>query len=209
MYFSLSDIYSLDKRFRTQLINSLTGIKPVNLIGTVSMNGETNLSVVSSVVHLGAHPPLVGYIQRPRAVERHTYDNIIETGCYTINAVSETFVEKAHQTSARYERNCSEFNEVGLNTAYLKGFQAPYVREALIKIGLSLQEIIPIKSNDTELIVGRIEHIFLPDELIDDDGHVKMYDAPITGVVGLDSYVSTTKLVRLSYAKPNQPLTEL
>lgn len=209
MYYSLSDIQSLDKRFRTQLINSLAGIKPVNLIGTVNSNGKTNLSIVSSVVHLGAHPPLMGYVQRPRAVERHTYDNIVETGFYTINAVSESFIEQAHQTSARYSRHVSEFDEVELTPQFSANFSAPFVKESLLKIGLSLQEIIPIKSNDTELIIGRIEHVFIPDELLSDDGHFRIYDSTIVGVSGLDTYVSTKKIVRLSYAKPKQKLSVL
>ena len=66
MHLSLEDINRLNKRSRANLINSVSGIKSANLIGSIDAEGRTNLSIVSSAVHLGSHPPLIGYIQRPR-----------------------------------------------------------------------------------------------------------------------------------------------
>ena len=65
-------------------INSLSGYKSANLVGTADHQGRHNLAIVSSVVHLGAQPPLVGMIMRPDVVERHTLANIRETGWYTL-----------------------------------------------------------------------------------------------------------------------------
>lgn len=59
MHFTKQQINELEQRFRTNLINSLSGFKSANLIGTQDKLGNTNLAIVSSVFHLGAHPPLV------------------------------------------------------------------------------------------------------------------------------------------------------
>jgi len=79
------EIATMERRVRTKLINSLSGFKSVNLCGTISKEGITNLSLISSVVHIGADPALMGFIMRPVTVRRDTYNNILETGHYTFN----------------------------------------------------------------------------------------------------------------------------
>lgn len=60
--FSHKDIQTMEKRFRTRLVNSISGFKSANLIGTRDQQGQENLAIVSSVVHLGSHPPLLALL---------------------------------------------------------------------------------------------------------------------------------------------------
>jgi len=83
----------------------------------------------------GANPPLLGLLMRPLPDERHTYRNIRRTGCFTVNHVTEGILRKAHQTSARYPEEVSEFDACGLTPEFLGIHTAPYVNEATIKIG--------------------------------------------------------------------------
>lgn len=92
--FSHCDIGSLEKNYRRNLINSLPGLKPVNLIGTINENNQTNLAIFASVHHIGANPPLMDFTMRPINVERHTWQNIEQTRFFTINSVSEANVKK-------------------------------------------------------------------------------------------------------------------
>ena len=69
MQYTKQDIQAMDRVTRLKIINSVTGIKPGNLIGTLSKDGITNLAVFSSVVHLGSDPALLGFISRPRTDE--------------------------------------------------------------------------------------------------------------------------------------------
>ena len=119
MHFTQANINALDSRTRAHFINSLSGFKSANLIGTQDQQGNTNLAIVSSVVHLGANPPLVAMIMRPHTVPRHTFENIKQTGVYTINQVNQSIFKQAHQTSARYDKHESEFEHTGLTTEYL------------------------------------------------------------------------------------------
>ena len=137
--FSYDDLMQLPSRYRGRLLNKISGLKPANLIGTKSKNGQPNLAIFNSVVHIGANPPYLGFILRPTTVERHTYENIKETGLYTINQISAQIHKKAHQTSAKYERGVSEFASVGLTEWYQQDFNAPYVAESHIKIGLQVE----------------------------------------------------------------------
>ena len=93
---SNAQIMDMEQRKRAQLINSISGFRSVALIGTIDTQGQTNLAIFSSIVHLGSNPPLLGFIMRPDSVERHTLSNIMETGHYTINHIHQNMYEHAH-----------------------------------------------------------------------------------------------------------------
>ena len=76
LHYTRLDIDQMEKIFRLNLINSCTGYKSANLIGTQSADGKTNLAVFSSITHLGSNPPLIGFVLRPTTVPRDSYRNI-------------------------------------------------------------------------------------------------------------------------------------
>jgi flavin reductase (DIM6/NTAB) family NADH-FMN oxidoreductase RutF len=203
--YNQSGIQSWERLYRANLINSLTGFKSVSLLGTVNQKGQTNLGVFSSIVHMGSDPALIGFINRPRKAAPHTLANIESTGFYTINHIIPSFLEKAHQTSAKYPEGVSEFEEVGLTPQYIDKFPAPFVGESLVSYGLTLQQIVPIEINDTFLVIGKIQSIQLENGLLMPDGFIDLHKADTVCSNGIDSYYSTKPLGRLNYAKPGQP----
>jgi len=205
-YFTAKDFLLLEKRYRTNLINSLSGFKSLNLVGTVNAKGITNLSIVSSVIHLGANPAIMGFIIRPITVTRNTYDNILETGHFTFNHIKESFYQQAHQCSARYDDVTSEFEATRLSPIYKNKFPAPYVEQSSIQIGLAFKEKVEIKLNGTILIIGSVEEIYAPKEVIKEDGYIDLQQAGTITCAGLDAYHSTNKLKQLSYAKVDRPI---
>lgn len=157
---------AMDHRYRAAMINSISGYKSANLIGTVDTQGRTNVSIVSSCVHLGASPALIGMVIRPHSVDRHTLENLLATGEYTINHVHTDMVEAAHQTSARYDRDQSEFAATGLTESWLDGFGAPFVAESRVKFGVRFRQHLPLEINGTEFIIGEIVRVILPGAII-------------------------------------------
>ncbi|MFY0652277.1 MAG: DUF2452 domain-containing protein [Cyclobacteriaceae bacterium] len=204
-YFSQEEIKEADFKFRLNLINSITGVKPANLVGTVSTDGVTNLAIVSSVVHLGSDPALIGFVMRPNSkVPRHTYDNILATDHYTINHVHKSFVDKAHYTSAKFSAEESEFDKCELTHEYIEGFEAPFVKESKIKMGLKLVNDLFIKENETRLIIGEIMHLVVDDRSINTSGSVDLEVVNDVGISGLNQYYSLSKFKRLPYARLNE-----
>jgi flavin reductase (DIM6/NTAB) family NADH-FMN oxidoreductase RutF len=197
------DLTSMDQRHRGTLINSLGGFKSVCLIGTSDKLNHTNLAIFSSIVHIGASPALVGFVVRPDSVERNTLSNILETGYYTINHINEIIFKQAHQTSARYPKEISEFDAVGLTTDYKDGFLAPYVKESDVQLGIQFKERINLTINGSILIIGQIQHIYFPNECLSEDFFLDLEKAQTITCSGLDSYHKTQKIERLSYAKPD------
>lgn len=202
--FSLTEILAFEQRYRTTFINSLGGFKSLALIGSRGSNGNTNLAVFNSLFHLGANPPLFGFIVRPDSAERHTLNNIYETGVLTVNHVKEDFYMPAHQTSARYDASISEFSSAKLTEEYIAGYYAPFVKESSIKIGADLLQKIDILENGTIMLIAKIKHVSVPTDCIMKDGFIDIEKAGTITCTGLDSYHSTQKIARLSYAKPDK-----
>lgn len=203
---SRSEIDKMDKVPRLKLINSLSGFKSANLMGTVNAEGTENLAIFSSVVHLGSNPPLLGCILRPHSVPRHTYENIKETGWYTINHVNRDIYEQAHQTSGKYHKELSEFEMTGLSPWYSDACKAPYVDEARIRIGLQPVEEHLIEANDTVLLVGAVSEVWIPDDAREEDGKLNIEKAGTVTISGLDGYHETNQLDSMGYVRVDEEL---
>lgn len=203
IYAHYHDIMHWEAAYRKNIINSVSGFKSANLLGTVDEASNENLALFSSVHHIGAHPPLLGFNLRPTSVARHTYQNLITTGFFTINAVSRDMFRQAHHTSARYPRHESEFQAAGLTPAYLCEFPAPFVKESPLQIGLRFEESHQIRANQTHLIVGRVECLRLPNQVVSPQGKIDLEALQLVTISGLDTYHVTSKLDQLPYAKPH------
>jgi flavin reductase (DIM6/NTAB) family NADH-FMN oxidoreductase RutF len=191
---------SFERFYRANLINSVTGYKPAMLIGTINNEGLPNVAIFSSVVHLGADPALVGFIQRPVGVSGDTFRNINANGVYTINHIHEHFIENAHYTSARFEPDISEFDACKLTPNYIDGFNAPFVQESKIKFGLELIEVVPIRHNNTSLVIGAIKHILLDEECLEENGNINLNHVKDVCISGLENYHQVERLRSLPYA---------
>jgi len=202
-------IEQIEKQKRVHLINSLCGFKSVALVGTVDKKGNENLAIFSSLFHIGANPPLIGFVFRPSPPERDSLRNILETRFYTINHINESIYKQAHQTSARYDPSISEFDVTNLKSEYKNDFIAPYVSESNIQLGIEFKEKVPISANNTIMIIGEIVQIYVPENCLHDDGFIDLEKANTITCSGLDSYHKTIQLDRLSYAKPDKEITSL
>lgn len=193
----------LSTRHYANLINSLSGYKSAHLMGTVDATGRENLTVLNSVVHVGSDPACVGMIFRPHTVEKHGFENMLESGYLTLNAISSIIYRAAHQSSARYNRDQSEFDAVNLSPEYRDNFYAPFVKESPVKYALRLVERYDIKYNPTHFIVAAIEAVYVPESIIGKDGFLDLSKADVMTISGLDAYCSVTVKDRLPYAKLN------
>lgn len=199
LHLKTDDLQGMARFYRANLINSISGYKPAMLIGTQNADGKLNLAIFSSIVHLGADPALIGFIQRPIGVSGDTYRNIMETKLYTINHVHQGIVEKAHYTSAKTD--ASEFDLCKLTPEFIPDFSAPFVAESRVKMGLEFVEAIQIKHNNTTLVIGQLKHLILPKDVVAEDGNVLLADADTVCISGLENYHQVQPLATFPYAK--------
>ena len=179
LHLKRQDFDDLDHLHRINLINSCSGFKSANLIGTKSNDGIPNVAIFSSVTHFGSNPPLLGIIFRPVSdVPRNTYENIKETGQFTINHIHRDIIEQAHHTSAKYDKRISEFDVTELEEEY------------------------KIKANNTIQLIAEIKDLYVKDELIEKDGFINLSKANVMTINGLDGYALPSLKQRIDYQRP-------
>ena len=201
------DFEALDHVYRINLINSCSGFKSANLLGTKSNAGAPNVAVFSSVTHLGSKPPLLGVIFRPVSdVPRNTYENIRETGQFTINHIDLPIIEDAHHTSAKYNKEVSEFGMTNLEEEYKNEWHAPFVKNAPIQMALTYSEEYLIKSNNCIQLIGEIKDLYIREDLLEADGFINLSKGNVVAINGLDGYTVPKLKTRIEYQRPKKDL---
>lgn len=208
-YFSESDIQDLNHIYKINLINSCSGYKSANLIGSISEDGVENVAVFSSITHIGSNPAMLGFFLRPTTVIRNTYDNIKTTGYYSINHIHKDIISDAHHTSAKYQSNISEFDVTNLNAEYKNKFLAPFVKNAPIQLAMKFVEEYGIKANNTILVIGKIVGLYVNNNLIEHDGFINLSKAEIAAINGLDGYTIPKTKIRFGYQRPKELTQQL
>ena len=204
-FFNEEDILQMPKVKRLNIINSITGIKPANLISTIDERNRHNLAIFSSVVHLGSNPALIGFILRPQEkIRRHTYENILENGYYTINHLPNHKTLEGHYTSAKFDKETSEYDVCHFTPEFQHEFPVPYVKESFLKMGLKHVESIPIKYNGTVMIVGKILQVYVAKSSLSEEGYINLEEAKSVGISGLNTYYDLKKIASYPYARPHE-----
>lgn len=197
-----AEFQSLSKIPRLNLINSCMGYKSANLIGSISEEGHSNLAIFSSIVHLGSDPALLGFIIRPTTVPRHTYTNIKQTAFFTVNAISESLIQRAHQTSASYPKEVNEFEVAGIASEFKDGLNVPFVKESPVQLLCKYVNEYLVTENSTIHIIASIERIYVKSELLSEDYWIQLDKGKVVTINGLDGYAKAELLDRFEYARP-------
>jgi flavin reductase (DIM6/NTAB) family NADH-FMN oxidoreductase RutF len=208
-HFNSNTINSWDRFYRANFVNTLSGFKSATLIGTVKPNGQPNLGLFSNVIHLGADPAIIGFINRPLAAAPHTIANLQRTGTYTMNLLPAQYAPQMHAASTKLDDATDEFAYCNLTTEWQPNINAPFVQEAVVKYALQFLEVIPITHNNTFLVLGTLTDAFVPKQLIEADGFIALEKAQTLTTLGIDGYYTTQKTNRYQYAKQGQPIQPL
>ncbi len=204
VHFNKNKIKNLEKIYRLNLINSCTGYKSANLLGSMDNNGNTNLAIFSSITHLGSDPAMISFVLRPRTVPRNTYNNMFNTKYFTVNHVNANDIEDAHHTSAKYPKEISEFEKTKFEPEFIDNFKAPFVKSSKIKFGCKYLNEYDIKENNTIMVVASIECLIVDDDALQNDGWIRLDKAETVTINGLDGYAKTSLIKRYEYARPKK-----
>lgn len=202
MIWKEADISGMERFFRGNLINSVTGFKSLCLLGSISKEGKTNLAVFTQVFHVGADPALIGVLFRPQVPGMHSLANIRSGKWFTLNHVQQGEELAAHWTSARWE--VPEFEAVGLQAEFLEGIPAPFVKGSRVRMALQLVQEFPIELNGTTLVLASIQALEVPGNALQEDGFVNLALAGSMAGTGLDGYAEVNQIRRFSYARPGE-----
>ncbi|MFT6097014.1 MAG: flavin reductase (DIM6/NTAB) family NADH-FMN oxidoreductase RutF [Nonlabens sp.] len=204
------ELQSYERIYRANLVNSVTGFKSANLLATRSKDGVDNVAIFSSVTHLGSDPALFSFVQRPLGHGAgHTYYNLKETGKITLNHIPVSLVNVAHQSSAKYDKNISEFEELEIEKLERDGYAVPFVKESPVQLVAEYVNEYYLEENNCILVICKITEVFLDPDILHEDGWLDLGKAGTVTINGLDGYAAAKTEKRLSYAQVDKKLYEI
>ncbi|PFH45787.1 hypothetical protein AMATHDRAFT_8665 [Amanita thiersii Skay4041] len=157
----------------------LTGIapRPVAFVSSVSKTGVKNLAPFSWFNQVTSDPPVisvscVNYSTR----SKDTAQNIKDTKGFTVNIISEPWIEQANVCGIDAPPEISEWDISGLSMEPSISVAAPRVRECAFSIECELLQAIDImdpKSNIAKgcLILGSVKYIHVRNDVLDERGY--------------------------------------
>ena len=121
-----------------------------------------------------------------------------------MNHIHPSFIQQAHQSSAKYAADESEFDATGLDIEWQENCIAPFVAESKVKYAMELVEIVPIRHNGTFFIIGKVRDVFIDDAILGSDGYLHLEKANSVCSLGTDGYYTAALQGRFAYAKPGK-----
>ncbi|KAJ7703116.1 hypothetical protein B0H17DRAFT_1041800 [Mycena rosella] len=150
--------------------------RPIALVSSLSADGVPNLAPFSYFSMVGHIPPLVSVsFSLSQKRSKHTRENISATKEFTVNIISESFVEAANCTAAEAPASVDEWLLSGL-TPYPSTLVKPAsVMQAAVTLECELyflKDLSPPNSEliTTTLVLGLIKQAHIHESVLADDG---------------------------------------
>jgi flavin reductase (DIM6/NTAB) family NADH-FMN oxidoreductase RutF len=154
--------------------------RPIAFVSTVDAAGHRNLAPFSYFTGCSTNPPVVCFCaavrEGPRP-EKDTLENILATGEFVVNAVSEEIAERMNACSAEVAPEVDEFDLSGLTPIESELVKPPRVAESKIQMECRLRQVVRVsdKPGGGNLVLGDVlrfhvqESVLLGDYKIDPD----------------------------------------
>ncbi|KAH8556742.1 hypothetical protein BGW37DRAFT_473910 [Umbelopsis sp. PMI_123] len=173
--------------------------RPIAFVSTRSKAGLYNLAPFSFFNVVGNDPPTVAIsIAMAGGKQKDTATNILDTGEFVVNIVSEWLAEAANYTAIDAPQGKSEFQLSGLTPIDSLRVQAPRVKESAYQMECKLLHHLPIinKQGKTTFlhIIGEVCMFHIDDNVVDTNNfHVSLQNLRPLSRLGGISYGRTTE----------------
>lgn len=191
----------LQIRERYKLIIGAIVPRPIAFVSTVSPKGEPNLAPFSFFNGVGSDPMTLLFCPGNRAdgSEKDTLRNAKPaaeggTGEFVVNAATESYAREVAAAAEDLEYGDSEFELTGLSTAPSRVVKAPRVAESPVAFECVTTQVVrtnpgaPMAGN---VVLGRVVHVHVRDDLVDERLHVDPEVLRAIGRMGGLGYCTT------------------
>lgn len=188
------DFARLDATARYRILTSTVVPRPIAWITTVSAEGVRNAAPFSFFNAMGKDPPLVavGILDDAGRI-KDTARNILETGEFVVNLVSEAVIEAMNATSAPIAAHLDELALAGLETAASSKVRPERIARSPVALECRLHTPLQFPSGQL-VVIGEVLSVHVH------DGHVVASEPPrietdslqlVARMAGRDGYLRT------------------
>ncbi len=186
-----------------KILTSLIVPRPIAWITSRDERGTINLAPFSFFNAVGNNPPLVIVSVGNNALgdPKDTARNILESGEFVVNLVTEDLIEAMNISAADFPRGESELSATGLMTTASMKVATPRLADAKASLETTLHSVQTIGAN--HLILGRVVAFHVDDEFVADRAKLHIENFAPLGRLGSPSMYCRTSdrfdLKRLTY----------
>jgi len=161
------DFETMSPEDRFSFLTSTVVPRPIALVTTISRNGIFNAAPYSFFSIAGIDPPVVTITVLPTNDGRmkDTGVNILGTGEFVINLVSEALAEAMNVTCIDAPADVDELALSGLTTVPSTKIRPPRIGSSPVSLECQLHTTVPLSSNQM-IFVGKIAQAHVADEFV-------------------------------------------
>jgi len=191
--------------------------RPVAFVSTISESGVENLAPFSWFNMVSFSPPsiCISVTNRPRV--KDTCHNIKTMKGFTVNIISEPFLENANATAIDAPEGVSEWDLSGLTRAESTVVKAARVKESAFSMECELLQAIDVNHPETgegmnTLIIGFVKYIHVRNDMLNERGvvdPVKFKPISRLGDITYGRLGDMTRLPRFSWETEKKKVEEM
>jgi flavin reductase (DIM6/NTAB) family NADH-FMN oxidoreductase RutF len=184
-----------------KLLTNIVVPRPIAWVTTLSESGAVNLAPFSFFNAISSDPlqVMVSVGTRDDDSQKDTAINIIRTGEFVVNMVTEELMAAMNISAADFPSQVSELDAAGLKAAASDRIKTPRVAESLASLECVLRQQVAVGSNS--LFIGEVVMFHVADHLMGPKLHINGF-APIGRMGSPATYCRTSdrfELPRVSY----------
>lgn len=186
------DFAALSPRERYKILIGSVVPRPIALVTTIGADGRANAAPFSFFNCLSADPAIValGIEFRADGSPKDTGRNIRDTGCFTVNIVSDALVEAMNVCATPFAPGVDELAEAGLEIRPGHAVACPWIARAPAALECRLHSFLEI-GNSREIVLGEVLHAHLRADAVDERLHIDPSVIDAVGRMGGHGYAGT------------------
>lgn len=180
----LFDFAQLAPRERYKLLVSTITPRPIAWIVSQDLSGRLNAAPFSFFNAFAGDPPVVGIGigSHDPGRPKDTRANILQTGQFVVNLVSQEIAEAMNVTAIEFPADVDELEQAGLHTAPSAHVRPPRIAESPVAMECELMQMIELGA-ESALVLGRVLAMHIKDEVVLDE-HKHHIDTPALRLIG-------------------------
>jgi flavin reductase (DIM6/NTAB) family NADH-FMN oxidoreductase RutF len=165
--------------------------RPIAWVGSESCSGNGNLAPYSYFGLVTMDPPtlMVSFIG-----DKHSYDNIRETGEFVVNLISDGLAEVSTASAAAVPRELDEAALLGLATLPSRRIAPRRLAEA--KVALECTRLSEVALHDARVVFAEVVAVHADDAILDETGRIDTLSYRPVGRLGGSTYTTVASHYR-------------
>ncbi|GAB4177914.1 MAG: flavin reductase family protein [Calditrichia bacterium] len=163
---------AMDHRENYKLIVGSIVPRPIAFVSTRSSDGSLNLAPFSYFNGVSSKPPTVSISIMQKFSDSGTKDtlrNILDTGEFVVNIVTEDIVEAMNETATEFPADVNEFEISGLTPISSELVSPPRVKESPIQMECTLFHHVQVgdgSPGSATLVIGEVKLFHVRQDLL-------------------------------------------